>query len=378
MDLVREFVVASLDAAGGVVDEAPGGVHALLPAAAAQALGLTEEVRIAFSAATGDAPAVIDGRLGSPLVERLATRRLAAPPVAAIVLAPELPRPLPEHLPVLLNAVRSGEVRRTREAHRYLVATLRLAVQSDEVRSALDSVGLRLADGACVPPLPLERGEPHALRGLDEDELGRSARGLRRWLKREGPRRLAGAVEAVGRRVRRDLERMAEFYASLDEEMAASGRRARSADERARRTAKRAALPDDLQARRAQLRERMRPRLSAALVTATLVETDAERFDLPVRRRSRDGVVTVLCRAADSMFEGPACAACGVAALRLYLCDERLHVLCDACGRGGRLDAARCPVCRRPSPTPLRLSLDDPTEAVRTRLAAPRDEARSP
>jgi hypothetical protein len=172
----------------------------------------------------------------------------------------------------------------------------------------------------------------------------------------------------MARRVRRDLEHMAEFYASLDEEMAAAARRTRGAEERARRTAKRAALPDDLVARRTQVRERMRPRLSAALVAATLGETDAERFDVPVRRRNRDGVVAVTRRAADSTFEGPTCAACGLATLRLYLCDQRLHVLCDACGHSGRLDAARCPACRPPTPATLRLSVDDPTEPVRQRL----------
>lgn len=372
MDLVYEFVVASLGAEGGVVDETPGGIYALLPSAGAAALGLAEEVRIAFSGAAGGEPGVIDGRLGSPLVERLAARRLAVPPIAAVVLPPELPRPLPDHLPVLLNAVRTGAPLAVREVRRYLVAVLRLAVHSDEVRSALETVAVRLADGARVAPPALDRGESRPLRGLAEDECRRSAASLRQWLERDGPRRLASALEAVTRRVRRDLERMGQFYASLDEEMAAAARRARSAEERARRAAKRAALPDDLAARRAQLGERVRPRLSAALVAATLVEIDVERVDLPVRRRSRDGVVTVFCRTADSTFEGPACAACGVAALRLYLCDEHLHALCDACGCGGRLDTARCPACHRPGPMPLRLAVDDPIEAVRVRLMANR------
>lgn len=370
MDLVHEFVIASLDAVGAVVDQTEGDIHALLPVSAAERLALTEEVHITFAGgAAADAATTVDGRLGSPLVDRLAAQRLAAPPFAAVVLQSELPRRLPDHLPVLLNAVRSGEVRQARQPSRYLVSTLRLAIHSDEVRSALDTVTVRLVDGAFVADLPLARAEPRPLTGLDDAERRGLGQALQVWLTRQGPRRLGGALDAIERRVRRDLERMAEFYASLDEEMAAAARRARNADERARRTAKRAALPDDLAARRTQVSERMRPRLSAALVAATLAETDAERFDIPVRRRTRDGVVTVVCRGADSTFEGPRCAVCGTATLRVYLCDERLHVLCDACGHHGRLDAARCPACQRATPAPPLLSIDDPTDALRRRLS---------
>ncbi|HSP98656.1 MAG TPA: hypothetical protein VL049_15650 [Candidatus Dormibacteraeota bacterium] len=370
MDLARELVVAALTAAGAVVDETPSAVEALLPASTAAELGLAEEVRI--DCAGGGGADAIDGRLGAPLIDRLAARHLGAPPLAALGLPPELPRPLPAQLPILLNAVRAGEARQTREARRYLVATLRVTAHSDEVRSVLDTVAVRLDDGARVAAPPLERGEPRPLAPLAEGEQRHAARALQRWTAHEAPRRLAGAIEAVRRRLHRDLERMADFYASLDEEMRAAERRARHPEERARRAAKRAALPDDLAARRAQVVERVRPRLAAALIAATLVDSDVTAFAIPVRRRSRGGTVAVLGRAADSTFEGPACAACGIATLRLYLCDERLHVLCDACGHGGRLDPSRCPACQPTHPTPPVLAVDDPTEPLRRRLTAAR------
>jgi len=366
MELVQDFLAGALGAAGAVVETQPSGdLDVLLPPGVAADLGLPEEVRIAASTAAGTDAACVDGRLGSPLLEQLVSRRLAAPAVAAVVVPPELPRPLPAHLPVLLNAVRAGDTERTRAVGRYLVAEVRLVAQSDEVRSAMETVCVRLDDGALVTPPPLGAAEPQPLRALDEAERQRALQALRLWLRRQGPARLAVALAAVQRRVRRDLERMAEYYASLDAEMAAAARRARLAEERERRAVKRAALADDLAARRSQLRERTRPRLSAALVAATLIETDVERFELGVRRRSRAGRVVVLGRAADSVFEGPACAVCCDAVLHFHLCDERLHPLCRRCGQEGRLDPTRCGGCRRPPDAAVQLVVDDPTATLR-------------
>ena len=368
-DLARALILGSLAADGAVVEARGELVEALLPPQLAGALGLAEEVRIDFAGA-GDG--AIDGRLGAPLLERVASRHLAAPPLAALVLAPELPRPLPDALPVLLNAVRAGPIQQTRATCRYLVATLRVTLHSDEVRSRLAEVTLRLRDAARVAALPLARGEPHRLPALTDDERRRAAGALRRWVATDGLAQLAGALASVERRARRDLERLADYYASLDDEMRSAERRARSAEERARRAAKRAALPDDLAARRAQIAERIRPRLAAALVAATVVESDADCFAVAVRRRSRDGAVTLQRRPGEPAFEGPACAACGIATLRLYLCDDRLHPLCAACGHGGRLDASRCPACApRPATAPP-LAIDDSTEALRQRLLATR------
>jgi len=366
MDLVREFLSRSFVIAGGAVDDSPEALYVLLPAPEATRYGLQEEAEISVA---GEAPPEgrrVDGRLGSPLIERMVAARLAAAPLAPASLQAELPRSLPEGLPVLLNAVRVGTVERARVPARFLVAELRLTLQGDELRSVLDSVTIRLEDGARVAPFNLGGGAyPVAAGPLDEREHRAVAHALGSWLRRDGPRAVAGALDTIRRRARRDLEQMAEYYASLAAEMSKAVERARADDERARRLAKRETLAGDLAARRGQLRERMRARLSARIVAATLIESDAERFTIAVRRRSRDGQIEVLCRAADSVFEGPRCSACGVATLRLFLCDQQLHVLCEACGHAGRLDAARCPSCTRKPPEPPAICVEDPTAGLR-------------
>ena len=365
MDLVREFLSRSFVMAGGAVEDSQEALYVLLPGPEATRCGLQEEAEISVA---GEAPPEgrrVDGRLGSPLIERMVAAHLAAAPLAPASLQAELPRSLPEGLPVLLNAVRAGTVERARVPARFLVAELRLTLQGDELRSVLASVTIRLEDGARVAPFNLGGAYPVAAGPLDEREHRAVGHALGSWLCREGPGAVAGALDTIRRRARRDLEQMAEYYASLDAEMAKAVERARADDERARRLAKRETLAGDLAARRGQLRERMRARLSVRIVGATLIESDAERFTIAVRRRSRDGQIVVRCRAADSVFEGPRCSGCGVATLRLFLCDQQLHVLCEACGHAGRLDATRCPSCTRRPSAPPAICVEDPTAGLR-------------
>jgi len=365
MDLVREFLSQSLVAAGGIVEDTPNGLVALLPESEAARLGLPEEAAITLAPEPAAGGSAVDGRLGSALLERVVAARLAVTPLATVALPAELPRSLPDGHPVLLNAVPGGHVDRARSPARFLVAELRLTLQGEELRSTLASVTVRLEDGARVPSLDLGGAYPVEAAPLDEREQRAASSALRSWLRREGPQLLAGALDTLRRRARRDLERMAEYYASLDAEMANATERARADGERLRRRAKWEALAADLATRRGQLRERVRARLSARIVAATLVETVVERFTIAVRRRTQEGHAVVLCRAADGSFEGPRCAACGKATLRFYLCDHRLHVLCDGCGHAGRLDPARCPVCAHSRPQALAILVEDPTAHMR-------------
>jgi len=362
---VADFLHLHLAALGSVVDEEPAGLRALLPADAAATLGVDEEVVLAIDGPAQDG--AIDARLGSAFLERCIRARRARPPLAGVAVPGELRRALPADRLVLLNAVRGGEARpRPRAPARYLAAYLRLTVQGDEVRHATLPVAIRLDDGAEVPPLDLTAAYPVAVAPLGEAERAAAARTLRAAFCRVGPEVLRGALEGIARRARRDLLRMADYYASLDAEMARAVDRTRSPEERTRRDAKRRLLPEELVARRAQLRDRLAARLGAELVAATVVETEVDACEIPVRRRTRSTALVLRRRAGDGVLEGPACAGCGRSALQLHVCDDGLHPLCERCGRTGRLDAARCPACRpRGARANFALPVEDPTAALR-------------
>ena len=361
-DSVRDFLRRHLTALGAVVEDEAHDLHALLPAGA-NASGTLEEVLLAVEGPP--AGAAVDARLGSAFLEQAVASRRARPLLVAVALPGELPRRLPDHLPVLLNAVRGGAVGlRTRTPARYLVAHLRARLQGDEVRHVMLDLTIRLEDGARVPPLEINRAYPIVAPPLTDEEHAHAARALRVAVRRAAPTAHAGALAAIARRARRDLMRIGDYYSSLDAEMAQAVGRARSAEERARRAAKRAMLPEELDARRHQLCERLSARLDAELVAATIIETEVDRYAIPVRRRTVGGTVTLLQRAGDGVIEGPPCAGCDVAVIRLHLCDERLHPLCDACGHAGRLDRARCPGCKPPRPAPLAVAVEDATATL--------------
>ena len=362
---VADFLRLHVAALGGVVDDEPPGLHALLPPDAAAALEIDEEVMLAIDAPPPDG--AVDARLGSAFLERCVRARRARPPLAGVALPGQLFRALPDDRPVLLNAVRAGPARpRPRAPARYLAAHLRLTLQGDEVRHATLPVAIRLDDGAEVAPLDLAAAYPVSVAPLGEAERAAAARTLRAAFRRAAPEVLGRALEAIARRARRDLLRMADYYASLDAEMARAADRARSPEERARRDAKRRLLPQELEARRAQVRERLAARLGAELVAATVIETEVDTCEIPVRRRTRATTLILRRRTGDGVLEGPACASCARSVLHLHVCDDGLHPLCEDCGRAGRLDAARCPACRpRGARAGLALPVEDPTAALR-------------
>lgn len=349
MEQLRTFLSGTLSAAGGVIEDTGDGFDVLLPVPAAASLGLPEAAHITLGTPEMMASPFshIDGRFGSALVDRLVDARLAAPPLAIVALPLELPRPLPHGIPVLLNAVAGSVDPHTLVPTRYLQAHLRLRLEADERRSVLVTSCIRLSDGARVSPLRLSGAYPFGAPPLTDEERHVAGQALRWLILQEGAAAMRSALDGVQRRANRDLERLHEYFASLDAEMAQAAARARTAEERARREHKRAALPEDLAARRAQLSRRFSPRLSGQLIAAILIHTDVQLHAVRVRRRSRDGVVNAYRRAGDGALEGPGCAVCRRETLRLYLCDEQLHVLCDRCGQSGRLDPSRCRACRQ-------------------------------
>ena len=364
---MRAFLLRTFTSAGGVVDNGESGIDALLPPEAAARLGVPEEVAIQLAGERHLATNALDGRIGSALLERLVAGRLERPAITAVA-----PRAtvhaspaLREAAPVLLNAVAAGDPQRRHTVSRYLDALIALTLQGEELRRTLVPVCIRLDDGARADPLPIDGAKPVAAVPLDDHERGCAIAALQLWLWNEAPAAHAAAIETLRRRARRDLERMAEYFASLDAEMAKAATRARSAPERARRAAKWAALAADLASKRAQLAARMRPRLSARIVAATVAVTRVEQFDIDVRRRSLTGTVSVRFRVCDGLFEGPACASCTRTTRRFFLCDERLHVLCEHCGSQGRLNPDRCRACRRPDPQWPSLVIPDPTANLR-------------
>jgi hypothetical protein len=154
--------------------------------------------------------------------------------------------------------------------------------------------------------------------------------------------RTAGFAEQVERRHRRDHDRITQYFLELAEE-ARQGKRAK--DGEALR-AKLAHLVAERDKKLADLVPRFTLRFGARAALAFALMIPTVNVDVRIRRRKEERVVPLHLHALGRALDRPACEACKRAAPRPAVCDDKLHLLCEACApqAQGRL---RCPACER-------------------------------
>jgi hypothetical protein len=145
---------------------------------------------------------------------------------------------------------------------------------------------------------------------------------------------------AVARRHARDHRRIEEYFAALAADAAAPRRRI--APEAVRQKLEHLVAERDAKLR--DLASRYLLRVSLEPVALVRVAVPATTVRLHVRRRKREGELVLRLPAGAQAFDRPACAGCGAATARPAVCDERLHVLCEACvpQAQGRPDCRAC------------------------------------
>lgn len=150
-------------------------------------------------------------------------------------------------------------------------------------------------------------------------------------------------LEALGRRKQRDHERIEAYFGELIDETR-SPRRKTDPEAIARKVdhllAERDTKLRDLDARYA-LRVRLHV---AALVTTTMPALLAR---VRVKRRKDSRELTLRLPARAGALDTLTCEGCGEPTARPAFCDQKLHIVCEACvpAAQGRFD---CPACRAP------------------------------
>jgi hypothetical protein len=340
------FTARALERRGALLEEEEGGeVLALLPMGLSRELGLAEEVRLS---AQGRQDAVACG-LGTPLLETVVGEARREVPVASARWVRE-PAPKTGHARSLAEryVIRNGVAEVLEVAGgeaTYLVAWLAYVAEADERHEGMVAMGVHAQDGS-VPdegfvsgcdagaegawvPWPLPTVEPEA----------------RRWLARYAlaveQRALQGVREATARRHARDYERMAEYYAAMVAEARAPRRRV---DAAAVETKVRHLLAER-DSKLGDLAERFTLRVHTRLAAALWVAVPVARVRLRVRRRKGEHELLLRLPAGAHGFDRLPCEGCPGTTERPTLCDERLHVLCEACVplATGR---PQCPTCR--------------------------------
>lgn len=347
-----EYTADALLAAGALVDREADGILALLPPDLAQELGVSEVCRLAARAPEVPRDDVLVCGIGAPALERLGSRLEGSLAVGAARLAVEPPRPRLARALAERFAVRNAPVEPSDAIPglaQYLVAWLAWSAEADDRHDGVVQTGVALDDlGAPEPGLlqladPL--GEPSR---FQPSVLPFDAAAVRRALRlaaERGERALAEPLEGVrslvARRLRRDHERIAEYFEGLARDARAPRRRI----DPAAVEAKLAQLRAERDAKLRALGERYRLRVALAPIALLRVEVPALRVRLRVRRRKLAGELLLRLGPGASAFDPLACAACPGTTSHPLLCDDRLHVLCEACAPTAQ-GRPSCGACR--------------------------------
>jgi len=349
-----DYTADALLAAGGLVDRDADGWLALLPSDLARELGVGEACRLASRAPEAPRDDLLVCGMGAPTLERLATRLEGTTARAAARLDVEPPRPSQARALVERFNVRNAptelcEVSPSRAT--YLVGWLAWSAEADDrydgilqTSVCLDDLGapdpglLAVADPIGAParfrPAPVAV-DPAALRRGLSLATARAERGL------DAP--LASVRSLVARRLRRDHERIAEYF----EQLAHDARAPRRKIEPAAIEAKLAHLRAERDAKLRALGERYRLRVSLAPIALLQLEVPTLRLRLRVRRRKLEGELRLRLAPGASALDRLACTACTGATAHPVVCDDRLHVLCEACVPTAQ-GRPSCATCRGP------------------------------
>lgn len=273
------FAAQVLERNGGLVEENSDHLMALLPESLSQRLELPEELRIG----EGGTPLLY----GSPLLDRLidlATREI--PVVYCQLAAPYLKKEGFEQTlaqSISFGKVGSRIVNRVETQSTYMVLVCHYVALSDERKEGLVQVAVHEKTGAVISGMPecwsnfqaefLAPGNivPCFSMALD-DTISIAMKCARRITHSE----LAGFLNSMRRHLNRDVRNTQEYYKALKKEMEGSLEHSNiSEDQRNERIAKIQELPDEMDRRIDDLRQKYN-------VQVTLTACAALRFLVPV------------------------------------------------------------------------------------------------
>jgi hypothetical protein len=350
------FVVEELAVRGALIERVDGGAIAVLPAELATRLELPETV--ALSDAPGDR--TIGCGLGSPLLDRLVTEVRARVPLASVTWQAEPPRLAVAERLAQRIIVRNGVADALGAAYTsatYLAGVFAWTAEADDRYQGMAMVVAHTAtasepDASCTAAIEAVLAGDDARTVAERDArvaIGGVGTIANRIAHAIGPR-LDEVGAAVARRRDRERTRIDDYFLSLIAEA-----------ERPRRQVAREAILARVAALRAEhaaklrdlgARYTMRVRIEPVALAAITARVAEIRLRLRRRKGERELALHVPpgARAPDAL----ACVACSATTRAPVLCDDALHVLCEACAPeiGGR---PRCPACRpgsAPKPSP--------------------------
>jgi hypothetical protein len=381
MGALRDFVADLLESEGAAVESVePEGLEVLAPAALRAATGWPEFARLGFGTTlpAGAMPIGLEGdwldRFGALLGERgrFAERQLV---VADHIAAPGDPERLLDRAFDLPNAVwRLHAVKPTWT--RCLLLAFRYTATSDEKRDGLIGLGFNQGTGAVIDggilvslrkllasEMDWHAPEPHVRRAAGVVDDGTALSRVRPLVDHHVRRDLEPFLTAIRRRLDRDRGRIHEYHDDLRRtaQMKLAALRASTGDkadaDRKRETGRIAAIEREYAAKLDDLRHNYALRVTIDWTQGLVLFAPVQRFDVLIKRRKSERLISVDWHSAIRMIEPPPCDwGLGLESARL-VCDDRLHLTdpsgqapCMSCGKPWcrACHPAACPCCGRP------------------------------
>ena len=341
------FVADELTARGALVERGDAGALAVLPPQLARGLELPEACALADTAG----PEVVGCGLGSSLLDRLVSELRASVAVASVTWLAEAPRLVNAERLADRIVVRNGVADPLGVAHASATYLAGVFVWTAEADDRYQGMTIAVVNaGTAAEPDAATLAAIAAILSGDDDRVTdeRDARGATggaralaaRSVQAIGPR-LDEVGAAVARRRDRERSRIDEYFGSLISE----ARRPRRQVTRSAIDARIAALRAEHQAKLHDLGVRYTLRVRVEPVALVAVAMRVAELRLRLRRRKGERELALHVPPQARTPDALACVACAGTTRAPLLCDDALHVLCEACApdAGGR---PRCPACR--------------------------------
>ena len=345
-DPLRTWFLQFLELQEVEFEERPAALDAVLPAALAEKLGWNEFEHFSFAP---EAP----GRLVSfhsdvlervrPLIEERGGLAQAILP-AVEGRRPEFEALLAQGFGFANGVARLRAV--TEASVWYLVVHLKAIAVSEEKRETLLTLAFNCQTGAEVDEIApllesrLAGGSSAAAGG----EIPPSYEGLLRRIaaraRRAAPPLFTDFEKSLTRRLMRDLQRLTDYYTDIAAELEKKIARKQQAGEPAEREqAKLEATRQEMARKLANQRERYAMSIRLEPIAALQARMKVPLLELTLWRRKRSRETSWAYNPLLKRIERPACEACFEPIRQIWLCDDRVHLLCSGC--------AVCPTCRK-------------------------------
>jgi hypothetical protein len=347
-DWARDLLISR----GALLEQDQGALRALLPAEVAGALGCGEWLSLNFESSAGadDGGEWID-RLGSllpPNCPVIGARLRERAPVSGFDAAGVLDREL---------VIQNGVYRLVEDYSgmaQYFLCTIQYAVESDDRNIGFFTVGVNAsAESMTRQPSSLLRALQDGMEDdpafeLPLEPLRKMAPVLEKSARREARALISGFEQTANRRLMRDRLRVDTYYRGLLAQIEKRITRKSTAPETIAKERSRADATElDRQAKLEDLRRKYSLRVRLSLADVLAIRAPVREISVRLIRKKEQRNRILHWNAIVRRLEPPMCEKCSGAAHPIYLCDDKVHILCQECmAPCAGCGKTRCRVCQ--------------------------------